>query len=324
MIDEPLYIGDVCMGRPLRVGALVLGRWRVLALHAHGGGGGNAEVWRAVDERTGDLAAIKERTVPIELFSTMRAPAHDPELPRKRLVEAALDTLGIFRHERMVLEELRDCPHVAGVLAVDHENHYLVKEFVEEFSPRGLEAESRRYGFAPQMLQPTLVAVVGTLVAAWRVGRDARHLFEGGNILIGPRPRVVDICTIPTTTPTARWPTDGLYPNGGRAHADSTVRGAPALLAEVVLGVLGRGHRNFNWPGRPSPQHDGELFDRLAEASPWAYDAIVRYAQDDPEALLRAVEGTNRSRTRLPVFRTRGQWWVVGADDQAPGARDPS
>ena len=101
-------------------GSLVGGRYRLLESHALGG---MASIWRAADEQTGDIVAIKR------LHPHLIA---DPGAKERLLREAA--SMEVVRHPNVV--------GIRGVIA-DHEPA-LVMDFVEGSSVADLLAEGRR------------------------------------------------------------------------------------------------------------------------------------------------------------------------------------
>ncbi len=140
-------------------GRLLGGRYRLLGAHAMGG---MASVWRANDERTGEVVAIKR------LHPHLIA----DEGARER-----------FRREAAAMETIRH-PNVVGVrdAVVDDDEPALVMEFVAGRSVAELAADDHRFEDVEALA--VAAAVADGLAAVHERGIVHRDL-KPGNVLIG-------------------------------------------------------------------------------------------------------------------------------------------
>lgn len=149
------------------------------------GGGFCSQVWLGHDERTGERVVVKarERTDTFRRFHCTEVEIHNA---------------------------VRDCEHVARVIAHDDDRCTIVKEFVD--GPNAAQVMRRkgrhvaatvpaaslmssRLAVSSSAIHAACVAQVEAGLALWRAGWASEHPCEPPNLVFGEVPKVVDVCT---------------------------------------------------------------------------------------------------------------------------------
>jgi serine/threonine-protein kinase len=193
-------------------GSLVGGRYRLLESHALGG---MASVWRAADEQTGDIVAIKR------LHPHLLA---DPGAKERLLREAA--AMEVVRHPNVV--------GIRGVIADDEPA--LVMDFVVGSSLADLLAEGRRFDQAEALA--IAAAAADGLGAAHEQGIVHRDV-KPSNVLVGDDGvvRVFDFGVAVGLDDETALTVDGGVIGTLRYLAPERLAGEPAAPATDVWGL---------------------------------------------------------------------------------------